>query len=612
MKKLLLSALLLSFYGVAQDTPTEGGFTSHSYNASFHKTAPIRSLIGTESGIDQKAFEDAIAKDGKKTNSEGIEDIGIPENGGIDPVLQTEGPLYKTSTSLKENFNGLSGAFPPDPSGAAGPDYYVQAVNSSYRVYEKDGSTSGGWFGSLASLWPGSTSDGDPIVMYDRYAERWFISQFQPDSDEILIAISETTDPLGAYYAYSFTVPVGGTGFPDYPKFGIWPDGYYMSANCSSNNCVVFEREKMLLGDQNAGMVMMNFPSTIRYFFRSFAPAYAEGAVEPEEGEPFYYFHIQDNSWSGVSTDHIKVIECAVDWDTPSSSTVTVSQEIPTAAFNSVFTNSWDDITQKGSTQKLDAVAGIFMYRAQYRRFEDYNTMMLCTTVDVDNSNRAGIRWFELRDDNDGVWYIHQEGTYSPDTQNSRWMGNIAMDCFGNIGMAYSFAGSDNYAGIRFTGRFKDDPLGQMTVAEQTAVEGQSSQTGGNRYGDYSQMTMDPADDYTFWYTGEYIGTSGSRRTRIFSFSSWYLLGQEGPELANPYFSAFQPTASTIKLVWNSLLDEEVVAELVDMNGKVIFSEQINTLENEKTFEVPSFAKGVYVIKLTGKNTNLTKKLYLS
>ena len=616
MKKLLLSALLLSFYGLSQDTPTDGGFVAHAYNSTFFKTAPIRSLIGTNSGIDESAFVDAAAKDAHNTNSEGLEDIGIPENGGMDPALQTEEPIYKSSTSLKANFDGLSSnSYPPDPSGAAGPEYYVQAINTSYKVYSKDGGTSGAWFHSLSFLWPGSTSDGDPIVMYDRYAERWFISQFQPDSDEILIAISETSDPLGSYFAYSFTVPVGGASFPDYPKFGIWPNGYYMSANCSSNNCVVFEREKMLLGDQAAGMILMNFPS-MAYWFRSVAPAYAEGQTEPEADEPFYYFHIQDNSWSGVSADHIKVLKCEVDWSSPSSSTILIHQSINTTAFNSIFgsgnPSDWNNIVQKGTTQKLDAIPGIFMYRAQYRRFEGYNTMMLCTTVDVNNNDIAGIRWFELRDDNDGVWYIHQEGTYSPEQQNSRWLGNIAMDCFGNIALAYSFAGSDNYAGIRYTGRFKDDPLNEMTVQEQIAVEGLSSQTVTNRFGDYSQMTMDPADDYTFWYTGEYIGSGGSRKTRIFSFSSWHLLGEDEPELTNPFFNVFQPTASSIKLEWNSLLDEEVVAELIDMSGKVMFSEQINTLNNEKTFEVPGFAKGIYLIKLTGKNTNLTKKIYLS
>ena len=173
--------------------------------------------------------------------------------------------MYKASTSLIQSFNGLSGGGPPDPTGAVGKDYYVQGKNTAYRVYNKDGS-SAGFSNQLLSLWPGSTNDGDPIIMYDRYADRWFISQFQTDTDKILIAISETSDALGSYHAYTFDVPVGGNAFPDYPKFGVWSNGYYMSANCSNNNCVVFEREKMLLG-QSAQMVRMNFPSSIRYFF---------------------------------------------------------------------------------------------------------------------------------------------------------------------------------------------------------------------------------------------------------------------------------------------------------------------------------------------------------
>jgi hypothetical protein len=534
--------------------------------------------------------------------------LGIPENNGIDPALQTAPPIYKGSAKTKVNINGMGGAFPPDPTGAAGPNNYVQAVNSSFKVMNKDGSNIGGGIHALSFLWPGSSSDGDPIVMYDRFADRWFISQFQVSSSEILIAISETSDPMGAYFAYSFTVN-SNSSFPDYPKFGLWPNGYYMSANSGNNNCVVFEREEMLLGNP-AQMISMTFPS-MSYFFRSVAPAYAEGPTAPEADEPFYYFHVQDDSWSGVSTDHIKVLKCEVDW-TAGTGSVSVHQSLNTESFNSVFTNSWDDITQKGSAQKLDAVTGIIMYKAQYRRFEDYNTAVMCTTVDVDNTNRAGVRWFELRDNNDGQWYIYQEGTYSPDSQNSRWMGNVAMDQNGNMGMAYSFTGPDDYAGIRYTGRYKDDPLGQMTVEEQIAVEGLSSQTGGNRYGDYSQMTMDPSDDMTFWYTGEYLGNSGSRKTRIFSFSSWHLLGQEEADISNPFFNAYQTEPTKLKLVWNSLLDEQVSAKLIDMNGKIILTETINSSINEKTFNVPSFAKGIYMIKLTGENTNLTKKIYLN
>jgi len=612
MKKLILTSLLFTTYlGFSQDSTVGEGFQSVSTNSSYYKTPPLRSLLGSDMGLAKDIFQEYKVKDGKKTNSVGLEDIGIPENNHIDPALQTEGPIYKTSKGPIESFNGLSGGGPPDPSGAAGLDHYVQGKNTSYRVYNKDGSQAG-FSNSLSTLWPGSTNDGDPIIMYDRYADRWFISQFQTETDKILIAISTTSDALGSYHSYTFSVPT--SGFPDYPKFGVWSDGYYMSANCNSNNCVVFEREKMLVGDQSAQIVRMNFPSSIKYFFRSFSPSYAEGETAPEPGAPFYYFHIQDNSWGGVSTDHIKVIKCDVDWTTPSNSSVVVSQEIATTAFNSSFTGSWDDITQKGTSQKLDGVPGIFMYKTQYRRFDDHNTAMMCTTVDVNGQNRAGIRWYELRENNDGVWYIHQESTYAPDNTNSRWMGSIAMDCDGNIGLAYSIAGPNTYAGLRYTGRFKNDPLNQMTVNEQIAVEGIGSQTGLNRFGDYAQMTMDPTNDRWFWYTGEYLGNNGSVKTRIFSFSAWKMLGNNEKELeiVTPSFKAYQPHHGSLTMEWNDISDSQLELTIYDLNGKVVISEKVNAQDKSKTYNSSDFSKGIYLVKLSGEKTNISKKIYLN
>lgn len=610
MKKLIITSLLFSTYlGFSQDSKVGEGYQSVATNSEYFKTPPLRSLLGSDMGLANDIFQEYKIKDGKKTNSVGLEDLGIPENNDIDPALQTEGPMYKSSKSLIQSFNGLSGGGPPDPSGAAGLDHYIQGKNTAYRVYNKDGS-SAGFSNSLSSLWPGSTNDGDPIIMYDRYADRWFISQFQTATDKILIAISETSDALGSYHSYTFDVPT--SGFPDYPKFGVWSNGYYMSANCVSNNCVVFEKEKMLLG-QSAQMVRMNFPTAVRYFFRSFSPSYAEGAMAPEPNAPFYYFHIQDNNWSGVSSDHIKVIKCEVDWTTPSNSSVTVSQEIPTTAFNSNFTNNWNDITQKGTTQKLDGVPSIFMYKTQYRRFADHNTAMMCTTVDVNGQNRAGIRWFELRENNDDNWYIHQESTYAPDNANSRWMGSVAMDIHGNIGLAYNFAGPDNYVGLRFTGRFVDDPLNQMTVNEQVAIEGGGSQTGFNRFGDYGQMTMDPVDDRTFWFTGEYLGSGGSVKTRIFSFSAWKLLGQaEQESTLIPTFNAYQPHHGVLTMEWNDISDSQLDLTIYDLNGKVILSEQVNSQDKSKTYNSSMFSKGIYLVKLNGTNTNMSKKVYLN
>jgi hypothetical protein len=385
-----------------------------------------------------------------------------------------------------------------------------------------------------------------------------------------------------------------------------------MSANSGNKNCVIFEREKMLLGDPTASMISMTFPS-MPFFFRSYAPSYAEGPTEPGPNDPFYFFHIQDDSWSGVSSDHIKTIKCTVDWVTPANSNIVIDQQIPVSSLNTVFTGSWDDITQPGTSQKLDAVAGVFMYRVQYRKFADYNMALMTTTADVNNANRAGVRWMELREDGDGVWYLYQEGTYAPGSTDSRWMASAAMDLNGNIGMAYSFIGPNDQAGIRYTGRYTSDPLGEMTVIEQIAVEGGGVQTGGNRYGDYSQMTVDPTDDATFWYTGEYLSVGGSRRTRVFSFAMWELLGTDEEAPKKPFFNSYQPNAEQLKVIWKDLLDDNLTVSIYDMNGKLIAQHSnINASTNQIVFDMPTDATGIYIVKLSGENTNMSERIFIA
>lgn len=609
MKKIItlsLSILAGSPFLLAQADGVTETPTSYDLCSTVIKTPPLRDMLKGAPPVDESVYDNWVPKDRKhKSDVSGIVDRGIPETGNLDPVAQTVMGSRDGSGWTKANWQALSGAFPPDPTGAAGPDHYIQAVNSSYRIYNKDGSAASSP-SSLASLWPGSVSDGDPIVMYDRFADRWFISQFQVTSNKVLIAISETADALGSYFLYEWTF----SSFPDYPKFSVWSNSYFMTTNTSTNDCVAFEREEMLLGNP-AQKVNMSFPSFYQ-FFNSVAPAYAEGPTEPDADEPGYFFAVQDNSWPGITADHIKILKATIDWASPGSSLLVSHDTLHTAPFNSVFTSSWDDITQPGTSQKIDAVTGIFMYRAQYRRFDGYNVVMLCHTVDVDGANRAAVRWYELRDENDGNWYIYQQGTYSPTTTHSRWMGNVAMDQQGNIALAYSFCGGTDYAGIRYTGRYKDDPLGEMTVQEQIGVEGTGFQTGGNRYGDYSQMTMDPSDDMTFWFTGEYLGPSGARRTRIISFSSWHLAGQEEVQEPLPFFNAYQPSPETVRVVWNDLKDETVVATITDMNGKVVGTAQINSQNDQEDIDVSSVASGIYIVTLVGNETNMSQKIYLA
>lgn len=438
----------------------------------------------------------------------------LPEK--VDPVLQST-QFRSPAISPIESWDGIDGATqgvsPPDPSGAAGKSHYVQMVNVAMEVFDKSGTSLMGPT-SLSAVFPGSANDGDPIVMYDKFADRWFISQFQTANNKILIAISQTPDPTGVWYYYSYEF----TEFPDYPKYSIWNNGYYMTANMESENAVCFERDKMLSGDPSARMVAFTVPDVETNGFFSPSPAHADGDQLPAADVPAYLFYFQDDGWA-AGNDRIKIWEMNVDWEDPNSATIHLTQELDVAAFNTDFDENWNDIAQPGTAQKLDAIPGAFMYMGQFKNFKSHNSMLLSHTVDVDLSSAklASIRWYELRQDANENWSVYQEGTFGPSDGQSRWLGCVAMDRQGNVGMAYSKSGDATFPSIHFTGRKKDDALGVMTINESTAFSGAGVQSGTNRFGDYAQMTLDPVDGLTFWYTGEYIGASGWK-TGIFSF----------------------------------------------------------------------------------------------
>jgi hypothetical protein len=576
-------------------------------NDKFYKTPPLRDIAVI---LDEQQYQ---PKEGnaweRRPRQAEVNPDALPY--GMDPVAQTEMGTRANRTA-EVNFNGMNGAFPPDPSGAAGNEYYVQAVNTSYRVYNKDGSPAYPQMG-LATLWPGSTNDGDPIVMYDRHADRWVITQFQQSGNKILFAVSETEDPLGSYYTYEY----GFNQFPDYPKYSIWSDGYYMTANMSSNNVVVFDRQKMLAGDPTAGRIAMSFPSGVSYTFRSVLPADADGELPPY-GTPNYLFHVQDDSWNGVTYDHIIVFKFQANWTTPASSTVTISQRIPTAPFNANFTAQWNDIPQPGTSQRLDAIAGVMNYRAQYMRWVNYNTMMLCHVVDVNNAGsisnkRAGIRWYELRQyGNDAEWQIHQQGTFAPGTDH-RWLGSIAMDAHGHIGMGYSIAGPNRFASLAYTGRFAWDPLGQMTLQELIAVDGQSAQTTGNRFGDYAHLSLDPADPTVMWYTGEYLGASQARRTRVFSFRVPSLMGEHENILDKLEWSLIQQTGF-LDVAVNGVPDnEDIRIDLFDMNGKELSGHVVRSEYAKVSAQFPTsgLATGTYLVRIGNNSFQDVKKVVI-
>ena len=441
---------------------------------------------------------------------------------GPDPVWQKEmGGYSDQALAPIANFDGQNSPYyPPDCNGTAGPNHFMQTINCVYAIYNKSGTLVAGPtnLNLLFNGVPGSNyNDGDPIILYDEQADRWFVTEFSisGSTDYILMAVSVTNDPTGSWYTYSFQVDA----MPDYPKFSIWRDGYYMGDNNSSTKDIyVFERSKILLGQtaQYVGFNNPNRPASVDGFM-CVPPVDNDGTFAPT-GAPGLFIAFNDDGFGGGS-DELWIYELTVNWTTPSSSTFSRVQQLTVPAFDSNFGNTWDNIVQPGTSQKLDAIPQVIMNAPQYRNFTSYQTLVCCHTVDVDNSNHAGIRWYELRKTT-GSWTLRQSGTYAPDS-HSRWMGSIMLNPNGKIALGYSVSSSTVYPGIRYTGQSAGAyaaGAGVLDIPEEVIFTGAYSQTGYNRWGDYSQMCVDPADNEMFWFTSEYIGSGGARKTRIASF----------------------------------------------------------------------------------------------
>jgi hypothetical protein len=438
-----------------------------------------------------------------------------------DPLVRIPSQNMLNSPNPIVNFDGISwangGGFPPDTVGDVGPNHYLQMVNGAFAIYDKSGNTLKAPT-DINSLWTGQgnaceTERGfDPVVRYDRLANRWLLTQFNFASIStppwsICIAISQTGDPLGAYYLYRFEVT---DYLPDYPKIGVWPDAYYMSTK-SPSGVYAFDRTKMLAGQTLGISSYINFHTGTNFML----PSDLDGSTPPPAGSP-NYFYTRVNSL-------LLIYEFKVNFTTPANSTFNSTLALPTADAKTTLCGSaggppsQNCIPQPGTTQKLDSLVVLPMYRFQYRNLGTFETLVGNQTVDASGTDQAGIRWFELRKSGAGAWYIFQEGTHSPDA-NHRWMGSIAMDQAGNIALGYSVSSTTVFPSIRYATRLAADPLGTLQT-EVTLQAGAASQTSSNRWGDYSSMNVDPADDCTFWYTNEYLQDSAmGYRTRIGAF----------------------------------------------------------------------------------------------
>ena len=385
-----------------------------------------------------------------------------------------------------------------------------------------------------------NTNAGDPIVLYDSLADRWLISQFctiaNPNTHQ-LIAISKTPDPAGAYYLYDFVMP--NNKFNDYPHFGVWPDGYYMTDNQFNQagtaflggGVFSFDRAKMLAGDPTAGFIYFDL-FTLDPSIGGMLPSDADGLVPPPPGAPnvFSYFIATE---FGDASDGLRVFNFHSDHAVPANSTFIERAESPiaVAAFNPLVPPGRDNIEQPppavNATAALDAIGDRLMHRLQYRNFGTHSSLVLNHTVNVGTGNtlalhQAGIRYYELRSTG-AAYSVNEQASFAPDTTN-RWMGSAAMDHQGNLAVGYSVSSTTVFPGARYAGRLAGDPANGLFQGEATLQAGGFVQTHtSSRWGDYSSTNIDPSDDCTFWHTNEYYlddqpAITAEWHTRVGSF----------------------------------------------------------------------------------------------
>jgi len=540
------------------------------------------------------------------------------------PIQRSVGPLAAPTVSssfdgVGNGFSGPQGTFtvnsaPPDTNGAIGPTQYVQTVNSDFAVFNKSGTVLYGPV-ALNTLWSGfgggcqTNNDGDPTVVYDQIAGRWVISQFSVSTTPYLqcVAVSTTGDATGSYYRYSFSY--GTVNFNDYPKMGVWPDGYYETYNLFANgstfagaDACAFDRAKMV-----QGLAATQQCFTTSTAFGGLLPSNVDGSTMPPAGAPNYFLAVNTSTSLAMWKFH-------VDWTTPANTTFTGPSSISVASYAQAC-NGGTCIPQSGTTNKLDSLADRMMYRLAYRNFGDHEALVATHSVTAGSS--TGMRWYEIRSPGTTPT-VFQSGTYAPDA-SYRWMGSVAMDHNGDIGMGFSVSSSTTHPGISLTGRLVGDAAGQMGQGETSVIVGAGSQTGTlTRWGDYSAMTVDPSDDCTFWFTTEYIPANGSFnwKTRIASFK----FPSCGAAPANDFSISASPSSlslgvngsgtSTISTATTSGSAQTVNLSVAGLptGASASLSPTSVTSGGSSTLTVNSgtAAGGVYALTVTGTGTSAT------
>ncbi|HLO82449.1 MAG TPA: choice-of-anchor J domain-containing protein [Chitinophagaceae bacterium] len=470
---------------------------------------------------------------------------------GQDPAWQqryriTENPALLTPSESKASYYvssdisfdgiGFTNISPADPTIAVGPNHIIEMVNgSSGSAYFKIFTKNGGQLALEAFMdqLPGSSYNGagDCITWYDQLTNRFVMTEFGDSSktgtavNSLIMAVSASSDPLGAWYVYEFP---DASFFPDYPKYANWGDAWYgmtrdFTGSYIGNSVWAFDKMKMINGAAVATVQRIRLVDTDSKY-NSLCPVSLSGSTPPPAGTPglFLYFSDDNFSASATDTDSLGLVGFKVNFADPSKSTAGVIQSLPAAPFKSDVCIA-RNCAPSASGQGYDVVSNRVMNRPYYRNFGTHESIVANHTVDATGTGVAGVRWYELRR-NGGAWQNYQQGTFAPqdlipcvDPANKfRFMGAITLNGFGQIAMAYNVSSATSFASIGFTGRNTSDPLNAMSYEETIAVKGTGFGSFGNRWGDYSEIAPDPVNDSLFWFCGMY-GSPNGWGTKIFS-----------------------------------------------------------------------------------------------
>ncbi len=532
----------------------------------------------------RSAEEKARAVPNKQPFRKQIEGAAHDTDSALAVFSAAEMPPSLSFDGVSSNDNAAAYAFrlaPPDPNGDVGLNNYVQSVNALTRVYDKNGTPLTPPFKLSSIFSPLGTpcsrrDDGDPIVHYDVLTDRWLLSQYCTYAPPFrqLIAISQTGDPTGSYYLYEFILP--NNKLNDYPKLGVWTDGYYMTADefigsdYTGTGVFAFEKKKMLVGDRTASFIYFDLasPSTIR--LGGLLPSDFDGLNPPPPNAPNIFVGYTATEY-GDARDALRLFNFHADFVDPSKSTFTERAESPidVAPFDPTSPNGREDVEQPPPGDKLDSQSDRLMYRAAYRNFGTHESLVVNQTVrltPVEQDYRAGVRVYELQKSG-SAFTVRDQATLG-DTVSNRWMASAAQDFQGNLAVSYSFSNGKKFPSIFYSGKLASDPAGTFR-AEETLISGTGIQTGfGSRWGDYTSLSIDPTDDCTFWMTNEYYTAESQAEspygwlTRIGKFKF--------PECVNA------PRAAFSGIVTNAVSGQPIAGATVTANESFIRSTGAN------------------------------------